>query len=154
MSQRMFTESGVETALCVFEWLIDRQHAEDEPWADMFEDTGWGQMRLSAIQTAAWIEECLDGIDVGDCDVSFDWGIVPWFMGRLDPDKWIEGTAYGGREPFPDVTQTRAAFLLQFCKHHPVVQAVLEARANHSDERIAAALNELEESLGARADEP
>lgn len=96
------TASQAETALCVFEYLMDRQ--SKHPFADMFDDIGWAQMRLNAIVTAVWIDRLIGGMEFEE---AHDWEIVPFLLGLFNWDAWAE-CAYGKFEgAFPDTDTAR-----------------------------------------------
>jgi hypothetical protein len=108
---RLFRIEQVETALCVFEWLMDtnsNDNTEDEvkqTIQSMFESYGWSAMRTAAIQAGLFVEDCwchCDKIKFME-EESFDWEFVPMVCRALDWERLLQNNHYGDAQWHPDV---------------------------------------------------
>ncbi|MGH6957864.1 MAG: hypothetical protein ACREEW_14455 [Caulobacteraceae bacterium] len=98
------TASQAETALCVFEWLVD--HSDQSPYAEMFEDIGWAQMRLNAITTGVWIDRLCAGMEFKE---AWDWVVVPFILSLINWSTWDNCSYSKFDEAFPNTEAMRKA---------------------------------------------
>lgn len=85
---KKFTQSNMEAALCVWEYLLDcrNNYAEDCPelMAYWIDNDAW-EMRHWAIKLAPWVDEVWSTFTEDDRDMLlFDWEWVPLIMSFVD----------------------------------------------------------------------
>lgn len=97
--QRRFTENDVDTALCIWEHILEQtRFASNKPsfeltenknkWELALESDGTAQMRYWAAQQIDYVWEAFELAGGGEVyGLSFDWDFVPAFMERAYDDE-------------------------------------------------------------------
>jgi hypothetical protein len=110
MRQETFSFAEVETALCVWEWLLEQggrqQNGNDINMmiAELFDAYGSGGMRSSAVQAGVIVDKAFaeyeKHLEFGEC---FDWEFVPMVCRALDWDHLLQNNQYGDGCWTPDI---------------------------------------------------
>ena len=108
--EHTYSESDVETALCVYEYIHECYRNEDADELSklirlLFEAFGHGGMRSSCVQAARFVEKCYHFAEhngLGHLTETFDWEFVPMICKRLNWETLCDNNQYGDGEWMPD----------------------------------------------------
>lgn len=93
--QRRFTENDVDTALCIWEYILEQtRNYQNRPdptknkWESALQMDGTASMRQWAAQQIDYVWEAFELAGGGEVyGLSFDWDFVPAFMERAYDDE-------------------------------------------------------------------
>lgn len=134
IDSRLFKGHQVQSALCVFEWLInitnkpgmavdDKQREFDEKIRGLFEDYGWSGMRSVTVQASVFVDQCWDwaekNADFLTSSSSFDWDFCPMVCRRIDWARLAENNQYGNGAELPDVIPFMSALVAEHALAKP-----------------------------------
>jgi hypothetical protein len=142
--KNQFTSNEVESALCVFEWLMGRAMPGlpktgdefDEEITKLFNDFGWSGMRSTAVQASVFVDQCWDWAekhaDFLTASSSYDWDFCPMICRRLDWPELAQNNQYGDGATLPDVQGFMAGVVAEHAMAKPkapLAQAAAAAQA-------------------------
>lgn len=92
-----------ETALCIWEWMLDCR--DKMPFDKLFTDHGTSAMRCFAIDMTPWVSavylRCIEGDELLFDSHSFDWDVVPSIVDHCSNESGPILAA-----PYPDIDET------------------------------------------------
>lgn len=113
-NNRTLTLAEVETALCVWEDLLERR--DSELFRSLFDNHGTSCMRSCAIQAGLIAEETFTLLEKQGYEFSlpFDWEFVPFIVSQLDWRALMTDNQYGGAAYQPDIAELAGKALESF----------------------------------------
>ena len=107
--KKRITISEAESALCVYEWLLDTNKTDDDvinkTIRKLFDDYGWAAMRSIAIEVGLFAEQCWlyadKHMDHLTSQGSFDWDFCPVVCHHIEWEQVAFSNQYSGTYKLP-----------------------------------------------------